>query len=659
MTKKIKRILELESQIRYHDYMYTEKDAPVISDATYDEMVREYYALIQETPEYHSTLRPGFIAPDPMMEPVEIEEPMISVLKKKDRESFEKWVKLNIQTSGTYEEKLDGMAVRIIYNNGELHRIHTRGDGITGADISHRRHLLLNVPDRIEQDVDKGRTEYTGEAFCKYDDFNAYVERHELDPKNTDPRSTVSGLMKRHKATPRDDLPIYFKVYAACTKVRSGFETYPELSDYLTSIGFDIPMRYDGALLNEMLNLPSKPNHEYPIDGIVVKDNDLRKWDVDQPGEYWTYAACYKFPSISMDTKVIGIDWSLSMTGQLIGTVLYEPVNYEGTILTRAKLDYAQSYFDKGLGIGAIVKITKANEIIPRMVSLVSPATGDRFKYPDCCPFCEEMVTLDQEVGVAFCNNEACPGQLLRQLIRLTDRKSGLNIKGLGDKRIQALLDNGFLSNAYELFDLTEEDLINVGVDILTAGKITEQIAHLNDYDLHRWLSALGIPGLGLTRSIEISNLASTNGMQEGAKFYDLPSLMLLLTDASFLQDMFGLDGLVIGSYIRQNQEEITKFLSHYDFAKQHTPALEGIPVTITGSWVAMTRPIFSDSLSEHGFLLSDKVTRITKILMVGSKPSASKIEKAKKWGIPIVDINSLHDLNSVVSLISHSTVPV
>lgn len=653
MSKKIKRILELEAQIKYHDYLYTEKDAPVISDAAYDELVREYWELIEDTPEYQTTLRVGFVAPDPTMELVKIEEPMLSVKKRKDRDEFEKWIKTNIQSGATYEEKLDGVALRIIYINGDLHRIHTRGDGSNGADLSHRRHLLLNVPDRIENDVGKDRTEYTGEAFCKYADFDAYVERHGLDPENTDPRSTVSGLMKRHKSTDRDDLPIYFKVYSACKKVRSEFETYPELIEYLASVGFDIPMKYDGALLNEMLSLPQKPKDAYPIDGIVAKDNDLRKWDLPQETEYWTYAVCYKFPSMSIDTEVIGIDWSLTMVGQLVGTVLYKPVNYEGTVLTRAKLYYPQTYFDKGLGVGAVIKITKSNEIIPHVVGLVTPSPTGRFKYPDQCPFCDEMVTLDQEAGTAFCNNEACAGQLLRQLIRLTDRKDGLDIKGLGDKRIQALLDNGFLSNAYELFDLTEEDLINSGIDLLTAGKIIDQIAHLNDHDLYRWLSALAIPGLGPTRAIEISNLASTNGMVEGTKFYDLASLMLFLTDASFLQEMFGLDGLVIGGYIRQHQEEITKFLKHYDFTKPRSPSLDGIPVSITGSWNALTRPLLSNGLAEHGFLLSDKVCKTTKVLMVGQKPSAAKIEKAKKWNIPVVEINSLYDLNSIVALIS------
>lgn len=653
MIRNIKRLLELESQLKYHDYMYFEQDQPVISDAQYEELAREYETLKEETPGYTSGYGIGFVAPDPAMELVPILEPMLSISKKKDRASFEKWVKTNLTGSPVYEDKLDGMALRLIYVNGDLARIHTRGAGNNGADLSHRRHLLLNVPDHIESDANKGRTEYTGEAFCKFDDFNNYIERHELNPKETDPRSTVSGLLKRHKTSDRDDLNIYFKVYSASQSVRENFETYIDLREYFTSIGFDVPMLLDGSMLNEMLSLPEKPKNEYPIDGVVVKDNNLRQWDVEQGNQYWSYATCYKFPSVSLETKVVDIDWSLTLRGELVGTLIYEPIEYDGTKLTRAKLDYAQSYFDKGLAIGSIVKITKSNEIIPRLVGLVNPGHGQRLKYPDTCPFCNEMVTLDQEAGAAFCNNDACSGQLLRQLIRLTDRKTGLNIKGLGEKNLQALLDNGFLSNPSDLFNLTEEDLINSGIDILTSGSIINQIANLNELDLHRWLSAMGVPGLGIVRAIEISNFASTNGLNDELRFHDLNALMTIITDGKFLSDMFGLDGLVIGNYIRQNQEEITRFLSHYDFSRTRTPALDGIPVSITGVWASMSHEMLADALAEKGIILTNTVTKTVKMLLVGSKPSPSKIEKAGKWNIPTADITSIYDVNNIVSLIS------
>lgn len=655
MSDPIKRLLELEGQLKYHDYLYFQLDTPQISDEQYEELSSEYRTLRDEHPEYQTTYGQGFIAPDPSMELVPILEPMLSVSKKKAKQEYLDWVEKKVNNDGTHEEKLDGMAIRLIYINGDLSRIHTRGDRNNGADLSHRLHLLRDVPGHIAADVDKDRTEYTGEAFCTFKDFDEYVRLNQLDPKSTDPRSTVSGLMKRHQSTERDkDLPIYFKVYGASSNVRAELDTYPQLREHLASLGFTLPRVIEGQELEEFLNLPKKPTLEYPIDGLVVKDNDLRKWDIEQKGEYWTYATCYKFPTMSIETKATGIDWSLTMEGQLVGTLLYEPVKYDGTTLTRAKFDYAQSYFDKGLGVGSIIRVTKGNEIIPRLVGMVSAGDGERFKYPDECPFCGEMVTLDQEAGTAYCNNDSCDGQLARQLLRMVDRKDGLDIKGLGDKGIQSLLDNGFLSTHADLFKLTIEDMVNANISKSIAESILGQIQTLNRLDIHRWLCALGIPGLGLVRSIEIANYSAKNGLNDGLRFHDLDDLMMIMTDAKFLSGQFGLDGLVIGNHVRQNQEDITDFLSHYDFTLDRSPALNGIPIAITGGWVAMPRQMLTEKLSEFGFVLSDKVTKSCKLLLTGEKPSPSKIEKAKKYSLPIIDIRSLHDLNNIIAVISN-----
>lgn len=655
MSDVIKRLLDLEGQLKYHDYLYFELDKPQISDDQYEELSSEYRNLRELRPEYTTTYGQGFVAPDPTMELVPILEPMLSVSKRKEKDDYLGWVKNIAESNAVHEVKLDGMALRIIYVDGDLSRIHNRGDGFHGADVSHRRHLLRGVPDHIAHDVGKGRTEYTGEAFCLFKDFDRYVEINKFNTKEVDPRSTVSGLMKRHQATEQDkDLPIYFKVYNASKNVRDQFETYSDLRHHFEEIGFDIPMLVDGGMLQEFLMLPTKPTLEYPMDGLVVKCNNLRKWDTKQGPEYWNYATCYKFPTLSIKTTVTGVDWSLALSGELVGTLLYEPVNYEGTTLTRAKLDYAQSYFDKGLAIGSIVQITKANEVIPRLVGLVEAGKGTKLKYPEECPFCAEMVTLDQEAGTAYCNNDACEGQLARQLIRLVDRKDGLDIKGLGEVGIQSLLDNGFLSNPSDLFKLKEEDLVHAGIHRGVAEGIIGQIMTLNRFDIHRWLCALGIPGLGIVRSVEIANYSGKNGLTDGVRFHNLDELMGLLMDAKFLSDLFGLDGLVIGNHVRQNQAEITQFLSNYDFTLNRSPALEGIPVAITGGWVAMPRQMLVEKLSEAGYVLSDKVTKSCKALLVAEKPSPSKMEKAKKNNLPIIDIRSLHDLKSIVAVLSN-----
>lgn len=654
MSDNIKRLLELEGQLKYHDYMYFELDKPAISDDAYEELSHEYIRLKNITPEFTSTYGIGFITPNEKMDPVEIIEPMLSISKRKNKEDYLDWVRNKIDSNGIHEVKLDGMAIRLIYVHGDLARIHSRGDGITGADLSHRRHLLVGIPDHIELDEDKERTEYTGEAYCLFSDYNYYLNLHSLDPKNNDPRSTVSGLMKRHNSTDKDNgLPIQFSVYGTSKNVREEFKNYSELRSHLTEIGFTLPEVVSGENLINMLNLPNKPNLGYPIDGLVVKSDLLSDWDKPNNGQYWAYSTCYKFPTIVLQSEVTDIDWSLTLTGQLVGTLIYKPVNYEGTTLSRAKLDYAQSYFDKGLNIGSTIQLTKANEIIPKIIGLVSLGSGEKLRYPEHCPFCNHVITLNDTDGTAYCNNLECSGQLIRQLTRLVDRKDGLDIKGLGEKAIISLLDNGFFSSPSDIFNLTESDLTLSGVPESSAIKILEQINTVNRFDIHRWLCALGIPGLGIVRSIDISNFSAKNGLNDGLKFHDLNDLMTILSDPEFLCGLFGLDGLGIGTHVIRNRNEISKFLSHYDFTLARTPALEGIPIAISGTWVGMPRNMLKEKLAEAGFVLSDKVTKTCKKLIIGEKPSAPKLEKAKAYDIPIIDIRSLHDIKSVITVLS------
>lgn len=653
MNDKMKRLLELEAQIRYHDHLYFTADAPVISDAKYDELTLEYYALREEFPDYSPAATLGAEVPNLFLGTVPIIEPMLSIGKRKTREDFSKWIKANIPGMAIYEDKLDGMALRFIYEKGILTRIHTRGNYRDGTDVSSRRYLLKNLPDTIELHEDKDRVEFTGEAFCLYSDFEAYVERHGLNINEVDTRSTVSGLMKRLKVGDDEDLPIYIKIYSASKNVRETFDTYTELRDHFTDIGFDVPLLLEGGMLEEYLNLPEKPRDHYPIDGIVAKNNDLRSWDKPQTGQYFGYTICYKFPTVSLQTTVTGIDWSLNNRGYFVGTLTYEPVDYDGTQLKRCKLDYAETYFAQGLRLGATIKVTKSNEIIPRLVSLVDVGTGALLNWPTSCPFCQQL-TVKEGPGYVKCVNAACEGQVVKRMTRLVEKK-GLDIEGLAEKRIGELVERGFLTEPAQLFQLDDEALVICGVDVKTAIKVIEQVNDLNSKPLHRWLYALAMPGLGLTRAIEISNLSDKNGMNDGLKFSDTDSLMLIMSNGQYMSDMFGLDGLMIAKHVTDHAEEIRAFLDHYDFSNSHMENLNGIPVSVTGSWNAMTRDQLRDSLLAAGYVLSGTVTKTCCACLTGVKPSPSKVAKAEKWNLPVLDISSLTDIRDVITLLTNN----
>lgn len=652
MSDGIKRLLELQGQLKYHDHLYHTLDQPVISDSEYDILKQEYDELAEQHPEVvDPKVTIGFVDPPKALGKVTITEPMISVDKKKDVESYDKWIDKNVSTECVEEIKLDGIALRFIYKDGVLARIHTRGRNGIGGDVSHRRHLLVNMKDTVELHEDKDEVFFTGEAFCFHKDFLEYCARHKLDPTDTDPRSTVSGLMKRADAGDRDDLPIQITVYGASRNVRDQFETYLELREHIKECGFNVPELITESMRAEMFAAGKLPEWDYPIDGIVAKDNNLRAWEKEQSGEYYTYAVCYKFPTIALKTEITGVDWSLTNAGEFVGTLMYKEVDYGGTKLTRCKFDYMKSYIDKGIRIGSKISVTKSNEIIPKLISLDEVGNGEKILLPVNCPFCNGPTT-PTKISVK-CTNGECEGQAVKRMLAIFNI-DGFNIHGLGEKRVEALVNIGKLTEPHDIFKWDTQDLIDGGVAPASVDGILSAIEQAKSNDLSQWLMCLAIPSLGKVRAVELSNMSATNGMNDGLKFHNLTDFMFILTDAQALSSLFGIEGAKIANHCKKKMDEITRFLSYYDFGRQAPMGLDGIPVAITGEWNGLTRRDLTAVLRQHDFVLSSSVTKTCKALLTASKPSPSKIETAKRYKLPVIEIGGISDVNGIVALLSN-----
>lgn len=652
MSDGIKRLLELQGQLKYHDHLYHTLDQPVISDSEYDILKSEYDELAEKYPEViDPKVTIGFVDPPKSLGKVTITEPMISVDKKKDAESYNKWIDKNIAGTCVEEIKLDGIALRFIYKDGVLTRIHTRGRNGIGGDVSHRRHLLVDIKDSVELHEDKDEVFFTGEAFCFHKDFLEYCARHKLDPTDTDPRSTVSGLMKRAESGDRDDLAIHVTIYGASRNVRDQFDTYLELREHIKECGFNVPALITEPMRAEMFAAGKLPEWDYPIDGIVAKDNDLRQWEKEQTGEYYSYAVCYKFPSIVLHTEITGVDWSLTNTGEFVGTLTYKEVDYGGTKLSRCKFDYMKSYIEKDIRIGSKISITKSNEIIPKLISLDEVGKGEKILLPLTCPFCNSP-TVPTNISVK-CVNSECEGQAVKRLLAIFNI-NGFNIHGLGDKRVEALVNIGKLNEPADIFKWDAQDLIDGGVAPASVEGILNAIEGAKANDLSQWLMCLAIPSLGKVRAVELSNLSATNGMNDELKFYNLNDFMLILTDAQGLSEMFGIEGAKIAWHCKKKEDEIRRFLAYYDFGRQAPMGMDGVPVAITGEWNGLTRRDLTAVLRQHDFILSSSVTKTCKALLTATKPSPAKVETAKRYKLPIFDISSISDVNGIVALLSN-----
>lgn len=617
----LKHLEELEKKISVYDNAHYNLDLSLITDEEYDELVKEYRALLKLHPNFVPSLFPGFVENEGPK--VALTEPMLSINKINNWDKLEKLV----QRYGSYvaEEKEDGVGVRLVYDkNGSIQFIHLKGNGFEGKDISHRKHLITGIPDVIDNDTGEV-VNVTGEVVCFVEDFKIYKEQaaDDVGPE----RNVVSGFLRRDEAGEDDgELPLQFIAFHASKNIRDKCLEYKELRNWLTTNGFEIPAQLD--------ELPkTKPESVFPIDGIVVKQNDLKLWDDQSFTGYNTYSACFKYPSEVVTTKTTGVSWNVNSQGYLKGVLMYNPVKI-GTILTsKCSFYYPDIYIRNGMRIGSTIEITRGNEIIPKLLGIVdNNGQGELITFPETCPCCEEPLNKEAE-GVYRCVNVACSGQLGVRL-RKAVGPFGLDIDGLGLKRLETLIEADVIVLPAQLFTLTLDDLIGVGLSKKVAKKILVQLDEAETKPLANWIYSAAIPKLGKSRCLELQSWFKENPCE------DTEELMLLLASEK-MTELFGLDGLSIISYVSNNSAELKEFFDNISYVQTTKSILDAIPVGITGI-CDMDRKSLVEKFLEHGYWVDNKVTMSTFRLLVGDKPSPGKVGLAERYDIPLIHIKGL-----------------
>ena len=585
-------------------------------------MVKKYYELLDKYPDYKPTITPGFVSDNSKTIP--ITEPMLSIAKYID---FNKFCKLTKRYKNyTIEEKEDGVAVRLIYDkDGLLTFLHLRGIGTEGTDISHRRFLIDGIPDSINNEYNQD-VFITGEVVCSLEDFDKYLI--EANKEESKPRSVVSGFLRREE-TKEDDglLPLRFIAFHASKAIREDLKEYPKLIEWLIENGFETP--------NSLTEIPkTKPESIYPIDGIVIKKNDLKEWnDESSMTGYYSYAACFKYPTILYSTKVTGVSWNINTRGYLTAVLNFKPVKIDGSNVSKCQFHYINKFIKKGIGIGSDIEITMSNEIIPKLVFLNSKSNNP-FTFPTNCPCCDSKLVEESE-GVYYCDNSNCEGKLATSLKRAFS-PYGLGIDGLGDKRIELLVETNTITHINQIFSLTINDLLEIGFSKRIARKTIDQINELvSKLSIAKWLFASGIPSLGEVRCLEIESYLKENDCE------DIEELMRLLSSQEIMTSLFGIDGLKIVSHVNSNYDDLKELLSNINFNDLNKNITTFIPISITGIG-KVERKILKEFLYEKGYWLDNKVTKSSFKLLVGKSPSYGKISLAERYDIPIIHIEDL-----------------
>ncbi|GAA0199860.1 NAD-dependent DNA ligase LigA [Corynebacterium riegelii] len=645
---------QLAGEVRHHRDLYY-NGQPVISDGEFDELFRRLQALEEEHPELavpdSPTKEVGAPVNDGAFADVTHPERMMSLDNVFSEAEMREWL---AKTPGPYltELKIDGLSIDLVYENGELTRAATRGDGVTGEDITANARVIEDIPHTLKGDA-PAFLEVRGEVFIRPEDF---PELNELRQKEggkpfANPRNTAAGGLRQKN--PEDVKKRKLRMICHGIGAREGFNPQTQHEAYLKLAEWGLPVseytrqaetaedvikavKYWGEHRNDAI-------HE--MDGLVVKvDSVAEQRALGATSRAPRWAIAYKYPPQEVTTKLLDIEVSVGRTGRATPFAVLEPVFVSGSTVSMATLHNQHEVKRKGVLIGDTVVVRKAGEIIPEVLGPVADlrdGTEREFVYPENCPSCGTKLAPAKEGDADWrCpNTRSCPAQLATRLEYIASR-GVFDIEALGEKGAQDLIASGVLEDEAKLFDLTEEDLKKSSAytrkdgAVNAAGKkLLANLETARHADLWRVITALSIRHVGPTAARALAT-----------RYHSLQALM----DAP-VEDLAETDG--VGEVIAASFKEWFTVDWHQaivdawaaagvtmesDEEERAPQTLEGLTIVATGTLEGFTRDEIKEAILSRGGKAAGSVSKKTDYVVVGEN-AGSKAAKAEELGRPIL----------------------
>jgi len=654
-----KNIEELREKIRYHNYRYYVLDDPTVSDTEYDQLMKDLIELEEKYPQYITSSSPTQrVGIEPVSEFFTVKHitPMQSLANAFSTEELrafnQRIKKLVPQQKIEYvvELKIDGLAVALVYENGIFIRGATRGDGITGEEITSNLRTIRTIPLKLFGKDVPPRIEVYGEVYMKKSDFkklnNERMKKEEslfANPRNA-AAGSVRQLDPRITAQRHLDTFIYRGTFIEGHK----FNNHMEVLNYLKEIGFKVNPHIklcqdtEEAINYSQQWIEKKEELDYEIDGMVIKVNSLRmRGELGSTTRSPRWAIAYKFPAQQTTTKVRNIIVQVGRTGALTPVAILDPVRISGSVVQRATLHNEDEIKRKDVRIGDIVLVQKAGEVIPEVVKVIKEKrTGKEkeFAIPSKCPVCGAKVfRLEGEV-VSRCNSLSCSAQI-KERIRHFASRDAIDIEGLGPAIIDQLVENGLIKNVSDLYFLERDDLISLErMAEKSTDNLLEAIEKSKKKSLANLIYGLGIRYVGVHTSEVITKYYSTLDKFEKARLEELieineigpkiaESVILFFKEKENLAIIERLRGA--GLNFGQEEEEMRK--------EKGAQILAGKQFVLTGTLKDFTRTQITEIISELGGRVTSSVSKKTNYVVVGEDPG-SKYQKAQKIGVPIIN---------------------
>jgi len=660
-TKARHRIVELTAQIRDHQFRYYVLDRPVITDAEFDGLLRELTALEAKYPELREpdsptqTIGGGFAT---TFEQHDHLEKMMSLDNAFDKDELSSWFeraeKEGSVTEWLCELKVDGLAINLLYENGALTRALTRGNGVTGEDVTLNVKTIKNLPHTLRGEDVPSRIEVRGEVFfplAAFAELNDSLE--ELGkPLFANPRNAAAGSLRQKdpRVTAQRPLSVVLHGVGLCEGVT--FKSQSRAYEVLKSWGLPTSKQYRVfETKQEVLDFISyhevhRHDLEHEIDGVVIKVNQFdQQVSLGNTSRAPRWAIAYKYAPEEVTTRLLDIKVSVGRTGRVTPFAFMEPVKVAGSTVSNATLHNAQEVLRKGVLIGDVVVIRKAGDVIPEVLGpVIERRTGKEtpFVMPTNCPECGAQLRAISEgdIDIRCPNTQHCPAQL-RERIYYIGSRAALDIDVLGYEAAQALLVDQVIKDESDLFSLTQKQLLQSDFfkkkDGTPAANVEKLLAALEDAKkrpLWRTLVALSIRHVGPTAA---QALAGAFGSIEAianataAELADVDGVGPTIADA--IVEWFDEDWhrAIVAKWTRAG---VTVAQLQTKSAPQ---TLAGLTFVLTGSLTSYTRDEAGELIAERGGKVSSSVSKKTSYLLVGEDPG-SKLARAQEVGVPVID---------------------
>ncbi|MWN31325.1 MULTISPECIES: NAD-dependent DNA ligase LigA [unclassified Gilliamella] len=676
-SKSVKDITEqltsLRTKIRHHEYCYYVLDTPEIPDSEYDKLIKQLQTLEQQYPDLITPDSPtqrvgGF--PLAQFASIKHEIPMLSLDNVFDDTSFiafNKRVKDRLHLSDTEhveyccELKLDGLAVSLLYKNGQFIQAATRGDGTTGEDITANVKTIKTIPLVLRGDNIPTRLEIRGEVFITHKGFeklNADAIKHN-EKVFANPRNAAAGSLRQLDPKITAKRPLTFFCYGVgivegATLPNTHYDRLMQFKAWGLPVSNKVE-KHQGA--QAALDYFKKIGEQrmslgFDIDGVVIKVNSIEQQnELGFIARAPRWATAFKFPAQEQITQLNKVDFQVGRTGAITPVARLEPVSVAGVIVSNATLHNSDEIARLGVREGDYVTIRRAGDVIPKIVAVIldkRPKDTKEIVFPTHCPICGSLIVRDEGQAISRCaGGLICPAQRKEALKHFVSRKA-MNVEGMGDKVIEQLVDKDYVKTPADLYKLNRPMLCSLDkIGEKSANNLLNALEESKNTTLSRFIFALGIPNVG---EVTAENLVNQLG--------NLPAIEN--TSLEQLQTVKDIGAVIAESIIDffqepHNRNIIEQLTSneigiHWQNVNPQMQAVNtdspffGKKVVLTGTLSVLTRDEAKNKLKQLGAKVTGSVSKNTDLVIAG-EAAGSKLNKAQELGIKVIDEQEMLNL--------------